>query len=120
MSGNENFRGISVKQVRLVGAILMVGISLAAAAEIAEAGEPASAPVAHPVTVVTLYSETRSAPGINVKPQSDRPPIQIVDGGVKSADGSCWEMDETGQIRTVPGDCYVLRSAAPGEKPPAR
>ncbi|MBK3780306.1 hypothetical protein G3A43_08550 [Paraburkholderia aspalathi] len=72
-------------------------------------------------TVVTLYSEARPAPGT---PASDataqRPPIQIVNGGVKSAGDSCWKLSETGEVITQPGDCYVLRSAKPGETPPAR
>lgn len=82
--------------------------------------EPVSEVQDHPVTVVTLYSEVRSAPGIG--PESakvQRPPIQIVDGGVKSSGDSCWELSATGQITTVTGNCYVLRSAAPGEHIPS-
>jgi len=119
VSGNAKFHKASSAKERLVGAASVVGVALMLVAGCAQAEGPASAPAGHAVTTVTLYSEARVAPGIGAKPQSDRPPIQIVDGGVKSAEGSCWEMDESGQIRTVPGDCYVLRSA-PGEKPPAR
>lgn len=74
-----------------------------------------------PVTVVTLYSEVRTAPGLpgsEAKPA--KPPIQIVDGGVKSAGPSCWDLDASGQIVPVAGECFVLRSAGPGEKPPVR
>ncbi len=71
------------------------------------------------VTVVTLYSESTPAPGSLVQ-QSEpkRPPIQIVDGGVKSAGPSCWTLSDSGEITTVEGECYILRSAAAGEKPP--
>ncbi|MDF6720316.1 hypothetical protein NLR06_25875, partial [Escherichia coli] len=43
------------------------------------------------VTVVTLFSEYRSAAGtLHSDDTAVRPPIQIVDGGVKSAGPSCW------------------------------
>ncbi|MGC8213273.1 hypothetical protein [Ralstonia pseudosolanacearum] len=73
------------------------------------------------VTVVTLFSEYRSAAGtLHAGNTAVRPPIQIVDGGVKSAGPSCWYLTDSGQIVHEGGDCYVLRSAAPGEKPPVR
>lgn len=75
----------------------------------------------HDVTVVTLYSESRPARGtLRTDGQSERPPIQIVDGGVKSAGPSCWNLVGAGQIVPVAGECFILRSAAPGEKPPVR
>ena len=75
----------------------------------------------HPVTVVTLYSEVRTAPGLHgTEANPARPPIQIVDGGVKSAGPSCWDLDASGQIVPVAGECFVLRSAGPGEKPPVQ
>lgn len=98
-------------------ALVAFGVVLAssgARAEDTNAPSPGRA-----VTVVTLYSEARTPFALTAKDQPGRPPIQIVDGGVKSAGESCWEMDETGQIRTVPGECYILRSAAAGEKPSA-
>lgn len=100
----------------MLAAILPMLVSMASQAQV-----PQPAANAHDVTVVTLYSEFRPAPGTlrnDVKP--DRPPIQIVDGGVKSAGPSCWDMDESGEIVPVAGECYVLRSAAPGEQPPVR
>ncbi|OIT13602.1 hypothetical protein BL241_03490 [Ralstonia solanacearum] len=73
------------------------------------------------VTVVTLFSEYRSAAGtLHPDDTAVRPPIQIVDGGVKSAGPSCWYLTDSGQIVPEGGDCYVLRSAAPSEKPPVR
>lgn len=73
------------------------------------------------VTVVTLYSEYRSATGsLRADDTAVRSPIRIVDGGVKSAGPSCWYLNDSGQIVPEGGDCYVLRSAAPGEKPPVR
>lgn len=75
------------------------------------------APDSHDVMVVTLYSESRPARGtLRTDGQSERPPIQIVDGGVKSAAPSCWTLDESGQIGPVAGECCILRSAATGEK----
>jgi len=83
----------------------------------------ASAPAAQvqDVTVVTLYSQTSRAP-VNglAKKDEGRPPIQIVDGGVKSAGPSCWKLSDTGEISPTEGECYILRSAGPGEVPPAR
>ncbi|MGA5726639.1 hypothetical protein ACPCHQ_22145 [Ralstonia thomasii] len=98
-------------------ALIAFGVVLASGGAHAEDTNAASP--GRSVTVVTLYSEARTPFGLTAKEPSGRPPIQIVDGGVKSAGDSCWEMDETGQIRTVPGECYILRSAAAGEKPPA-
>lgn len=74
-----------------------------------------------PVTVVTLYSEVRTAAGLpSTEAKPARPPIQIVDGGVKSAGPSCWDLDASGQIVPVAGECFILRSAGPGEKPPVQ
>lgn len=87
----------------------------------ASAQEHQAVPKSHDVTVVTLYSESRPARGAALdgdKPQ--RAPIQIVDGGVKSAGSSCWELNESGQIASVEGECFILRSAGPGEKVPSR
>lgn len=73
------------------------------------------------VTVITLFSEYRPAAGsLRADDAVVRPPIQIVDGGVKSAGPSCWYLTDSGQIVPEGGDCYVLRSAAPGEKVPVR
>lgn len=73
------------------------------------------------VTVVTLYSETISAPGPFAQERgTKRPPIQIVDGGVKSPGPSCWTLNDSGDVTPVEGECYILRSAAAGEKPPAK
>lgn len=102
----------------VLGIVVAAPIILAASAH----AESAIAPEGHAVTVVTLYSETRPAPGTLNQAKSveqTRPPIQIVDGGVKSADGSCWTLSESGQITPVAGDCFVLRSAQPGERPTA-
>lgn len=75
----------------------------------------------HPVTVVTLYSEATPRDHLSATSVKEaRPPIEIVDGGVKSAGGSCWDMDDKGRVTAAPGDCYVLRSARPGERPPAQ
>jgi hypothetical protein len=103
---------------------VVLGITVAAPIMFAASAyaEPATAPEGHPVTVVTLYSEMRPAPGALIAPKPakpTRPPIQIVDGGVKSADGSCWTLSDSGQLTPVAGDCYVLRSAQPGERPTA-
>jgi hypothetical protein len=73
------------------------------------------------VTVVTLYSESTPAPGsLAQESGTKQPPIQIVDGGVKSAGPSCWTLSDSGQITPVEGECYILRSAGPGEKPPTK
>ncbi|MDO3615398.1 hypothetical protein Q3O97_06030 [Ralstonia pseudosolanacearum] len=86
-----------------------------------QAEEPRSADRKSDVTVVTLFSEYRSAAGsMRTDDPAVRPPIQIVDGGVKSAGPSCWYLTDSGQIVPEGGDCYVLRSAAPGEKLPVR
>ncbi|CAJ0804609.1 MULTISPECIES: hypothetical protein [Ralstonia] len=100
----------------MLAAMLSMLVSMASQAQV-----PQPAANAHDVTVVTLYSEFRPAPGtLRTEDKPERPPIQIVGGGVKSAGPSCWDMDESGQIVPVAGECYVLRSAAPGEKPPVR
>lgn len=75
----------------------------------------------HPATVVTLYSEVRTAPGLSrTEAKPARPPIQIVDGGVRSAGPSCWDLDTSGQVVPVAGECFILRSAGQGEKPPVQ
>ncbi|MFX1767938.1 hypothetical protein PWP93_36320 [Paraburkholderia sp. A1RI-2L] len=107
---------------------MLVAVPLIVATD-AHAESPV-APGSHPVTVVTLHSEVRPAPGIDqksAKPQ--HPPIQIVGRGVKNAGDSCWELksagdsswelNDKGQITPLSGDCYILRSAAPGERPPS-
>ena len=66
------------------------------------------------MTVVTLYS--KRAAGAQTASDS-QPPIRIVDGGVKSAGNSCWKLSDSGQVTAQPGECYVLRSAEPGETP---
>lgn len=110
------------KAAAVLRCTMFVATSVFLSTNVALAQSPQEAPGARPVTVVTLYSESRPAPGTvpdEGKPQ--RPPIQIVDGGVKSAGPSCWNLSETGQIVPVAGDCYILRSAViPGEKPPVR
>lgn len=84
-------------------------------------GQEAPSKDSRNVTVVTLYSESTPAPGSLAQDREPRrPPIQIVDGGVKSAGPSCWTLSDSGQITTVEGECYILRSAAAGEKPPAK
>lgn len=85
--------------------------------------DPQKAPPtdAQNVTVVTLYSETLRAPGaLNADDGSKRPPIQIVDGGVKSGGPSCFALSDSGDVTPVEGECYILRSAGPGEKPPTK
>ncbi|QYY33700.1 hypothetical protein K2O51_31130 (plasmid) [Cupriavidus pinatubonensis] len=101
----------------MMGKLVAIAV-LALASNLASAQEQDSGKAGSKVTVVTLYSEAWVAPGMGGGDQSSRPPIQIVNGGVKSAGGSCWELSPTGEIKTVPGECYVLRSAGPGEKPP--
>lgn len=97
-------------------AMLLMLVSMASQAQV-----PQAAAQTRDETVVTLYSESRPTAGtLRTEDKPDRPPIQIIDGGVKSAGPSCWDMDESGQIVPVAGECYVLRSAAPGEKPPVR
>ena len=85
----------------------------------AVAAEPptSGARAGNTVTVVTLYSEPRPAPGVPANSAAGQPPIRIVNGGVRSAGDSCWKLSDTGLITTQPGDCYVLRSAEPGEPP---
>lgn len=85
----------------------------------AQAGTAPAAPDSS-TTVVTLYSEVRPAPGTPASNATAQRPIQIVNGGVKSAGDSCWKLSDKGEVITQPGDCYVLRSAQPGETPPAR
>jgi len=102
-------------------ALVAAALLLATTNASAQASARQAASASRPVTVVTLYSETRSAPNAvfnEDKNKSERPPIQIVDGGVKSAGASCWELSVTGQIAPQAGDCYILRSATPGEKRP--
>lgn len=100
-------------------AVLAAILGLTATASHALDLQPA--PTAHPVTVVTLYSEVRAVPGMSgTEPKPASPPIQIVDGGVKSAGPSCWDLDASGQIVPVAGECFILRSAGPGEKPPVQ
>ncbi|GMG94663.1 hypothetical protein Cmtc_58830 [Cupriavidus sp. TKC] len=110
---------ISTKPAAILRCAVLFAASLCLPTQVALAQSPHEAPGARPVTVVTLYSESRHAPGTvpdEGKPQ--RPLIQIVDRGVKSAGPSCWNLTESGQIVPVAGDCYILRSAEPGEKPP--
>ncbi|WP_247391795.1 hypothetical protein [Ralstonia pseudosolanacearum] len=100
-------------------AILAAILGLTATASHALDLQPAAS--VHPVTVVTLYSEVRTGPGLlGAEGKPANPPIQIVDGGVKSAGPSCWDLDASGQIVPVAGECFILRSAGPGEKPPVR
>ena len=107
-----------------VAAILRCTVLVASSAVLfttsAQAQSPAEAPGVSNVTVVTLYSETRKSVTALDKGTPQRPPIQIVDGGVKSAGPSCWELSPSGKMTSVAGDCYILRSAGPGEEPPAR
>jgi hypothetical protein len=97
----------------------------AATTDVANSQESTQPPTpdaqAHPVTVVTLYSEATPRDRLSATSEKQsRPPIEIVDGGVKSAGGSCWNMDDKGRVTAAPGDCYILRSARPGERPPAQ
>lgn len=92
-------------------------LCLMTAAIAAEPPTP-SAPSGSAVTVVTLYSETRPVPGMPASSAPGQAPIRIVNGGVRSAGDSCWQLSDTGQVTTQSGECYVLRSAEPGEKPP--
>lgn len=74
-----------------------------------------------PITVITVYSEQRSTDPLRDQGKADaKPPIRIVDGGVRDAGGTCFDLDESGNISQVPGQCVVLRSAEPGERPPGR
>lgn len=109
-----------MKRVHLPAlAALCLCTGLAYAAETEGQGTPSQD--TRNVTVVTLYSESTPAPGSLAREREPkRPPIQIVDGGVKSAGPSCWTLSDSGQITTVEGECYILRSAAIGEKPPAK
>jgi hypothetical protein len=101
----------------LAALYLCSGLAYAGGAE----GQEAPSKDSRNVTVVTLYSESTPAPGSLAQDREPRrPPIQIVDGGVKSAGPSCWTLSDSGQITTVEGECYILRSAAAGEKPPAK
>lgn len=76
---------------------------------------------ARPITVITVYSEQRSTDPLRDQGKADaKPPISIVDGGVRDAGGTCFDLDESGNISQVPGQCVVLRSAEPGERPPGR
>ena len=101
-------------------AVLLAGI-LGSTATASHALDLQPAANGHPVTVVTLYSEVRTGPGLSgTEAKPANPPIQIVDGGVKSAGPSCWDLDASGQIVPVAGECFILRSAGPGEKPPVR
>ena len=98
----------------------LTALALLLAANVAHAQQQKTTPDSE-VTVVTLYSETRPTKGGT--PNEDKPlrqPIKIVNGGVKSAGDSCWRMSDTGEVTTVPGSCYVLRSAEAGERPPAQ
>ena len=72
------------------------------------------------VQVVTLYSSVRQGSETQTADKPSPAPIKIVNGGVKSAGSSCWKLSNTGQLTTVPGDCYVLRSAEDGEHPPSQ
>jgi hypothetical protein len=105
-------------RLALYAVIVCSGLKIPIKAQEVPAAVPESPAPA--VTVVTLYSGTRTANApTSASDKSSRPPIQIVDGGVKSAGASCWQMNDKGQITTVPGNCYVLRSAQPGEQPPS-
>lgn len=76
---------------------------------------------ARPITVITVYSEQRSTDPLRDQGKADaKPPIRIVDGGVRDAGGTCFDLDESGNISQAPGQCVVLRSAEPGERPPGR
>ncbi|WP_425953099.1 hypothetical protein [Ralstonia pseudosolanacearum] len=98
----------------------VIACAFAAAAAAAHAQPQATAPDSA-VTVVTLYSETRPAIGVMGREDKPaRPPITIANGGVKSAGDTCWKLSDTGELTPVAGDCYVLRSAEPGERPPAQ
>ncbi|CAG9236913.1 conserved exported hypothetical protein [Paraburkholderia tropica] len=81
----------------------------------------AAAAEAHPVTVITLYSETRAAPGAfpRANDADNTPPIRVVNGGVNEPEGTCFDMDARGHITPAAGSCVVMRSADPGERPPA-
>lgn len=99
---------------------MLVALSTVLVTPIALAQPPDEALGTRNVTVVTLYSESRNPGTEGEKGTRQRPPIQIVNGGVKSAGPSCWELSPSGNLVTVAGDCYILRSADPGEEPPAR
>ena len=102
-------------KTNIIGPALFAAVAFCTTASHAQT--PASG--AHPVTVITLYSETRSAPGtFPRKDENASPPIQIVNGGVKEPDGTCFDMDDSGHI-TPAGSCVTMRSAGPGERPPA-
>lgn len=77
---------------------------------------------ARPLTVITVYSEQRSTDPLRDqgKAAAASPPIRVVDGGVRDAGGTCFDLDEAGNITQAPGQCVVLRSAEPGERPPGR
>lgn len=100
---------------------LSVALAHLLVANIAHAEDQASSPDSS-VTVVTLHSEWQPVNGAITRNgnQPSHQPITIIDGGVKSAGGSCWKLSDTGQLVSVPGNCYMLRSAEIGETMPAR
>lgn len=109
-----------IKPISNIHLAALIVLAQLLVAPTAQAEAPRNADRYSDVTVVTLYSEYRSATGsLRADDTAVRPPIQIVDGGVKSAGPSCWYLNDSGQIVPEGGDCYVLRSA-PGEKPPVR
>ncbi|AET95516.1 hypothetical protein BSFA1_81940 (plasmid) [Burkholderia sp. SFA1] len=110
-----------MKKLAINTLTLSVALAHLLVANIAHAEDQASAPDSS-VTVVTLRSEWRPVNGAITR-NGDQPshqPITIVDGGVKSAGHSCWKLSDTGQSVSVPGNCYMLRSAEIGETTPAR
>lgn len=95
------------------GAIAMdIGGAIDGGAHDAEVARAvANAPANHPVTVITLASKTIPGSGLAATTrQVVAQPIRVVDGGVKTPDGTCFDLDAQGNVKPVSGDCVVLRS----------
>ena len=111
---------ITKKAAAILYCTALTAAPMLLSATAAQAQSSEEAPGVRNVTVVTLYSESRNPGAVMDEGKHQRPPIQIVDGGVNSAGPSCWNMSPSGQIVPVAGECYILRSAGPAEKQPAR
>lgn len=105
---------------RLALYVLIVFSGLNAPAKAQESPTVVPNSSAPAITVVTLYSVSQMANvPVTGSDKLSHPPIQIVNGGVKSGGASCWQLNDRGEITNMPGDCYVLRSAKRGEQMPS-
>lgn len=86
-------------------------VNVATGAMAMDVGGVSDAPVNHPVAVITLSSTTLPGTGLAT---TTRPvvaqPIRVVDGGVKTPDGTCFDLDAQGNVKPLSGNCVVLRS----------